>query len=105
MTQTVTSDRSRTCKALMMSCASAALAAAALFPQKAHAQAFVGTPTTQSGSVNYSRSTPGSETLIIGSNTATINWTPTNQQQGGGAIDFLPAGNTATFTSNGTIPD
>jgi len=105
MTQIVTHARTRKHQALMLSCASAALAATLLMPQKAHAQAFIGTPTTTSGTVNYSRSTPGIETITIGSNRATINWTAANQQRGGGAIDFLPAGNTATFTSSGAIAD
>jgi hypothetical protein len=102
MTQIVTFVRPRTRKTLMMSCASAALAVAALLPQKAQAQAFVGTPTTVSGTVSYSRSTPGSETITIGSNTATINWNPAGQEPGGGTLNFLPAGNTATFTTPGT---
>lgn len=105
MTQIVTHARTRKHQALMLSCASAALAATLLMPQKAHAQAFIGTPTTTSGTVNYSRSTPGIETITIRSNRATINWTAANQQRGGGAIDFLPAGNTATFTSSGAIAD
>jgi hypothetical protein len=105
MTQIVTFVRPRTRKTLMMSCASAALAVAALLPQKAQAQAFVGTPTTASGSVTYIRSTPGTETIVLRSSTATINWTPTNQQPGGGPIDFLPVGNTATFSSGAAIAD
>ncbi len=104
MTQTVTSvRRPRTRMTLMMSCASAALATAALLPQKAHAQAFAGTPTTVSGTVSYSRSNPGTETITIGSNTATINWNPSGQEPNGGTLNFLPAGNTATFTTPGTL--
>jgi filamentous hemagglutinin family protein len=90
--------------ALLMSCASAALAAAALMPQPAGAQAFVGTPTTTAGSVNYNRSTPGAETITVGTNTATIAWTPTGQSQNG-TINFLPTGNTATFTSTQGVTD
>jgi filamentous hemagglutinin family protein len=105
MTQTTTPVRLGARKALMMSCATVALAATALLPQKAVAQAFVGTPTTQSGTVTYSRATPGTESIVLGTSTATINWTPTNQQPGGGPINFLPAGNTATFTSNRGIAD
>lgn len=106
MIQTVTlAQSSRTRKSLMMSCASVALAATALVPQRAHAQAFIGTPTTASGTVTYSRSNPGTETIGIGSSRAVVNWTPTNQQQGGGPINFLPAGNTATFTSTQGITD
>ena len=60
----------------LISCATLAIAAAALSPQRARAQAFQGTPTTAAGAVSYSRTTPGSETITIGSNTATINWAP-----------------------------
>lgn len=103
MTQTVTSVRNPCSRRmLLMSCASVALAATTLASQEAHAQAFVGTPTTVSGAVNYSRSIPGTETITIGSNNATINWNPAGQQPGGGTLDFLPAGNTATFTTRGT---
>ena len=109
MTQTVLSAASRPhCarrKALMMSCASAALAAAALSPQPARAQAFQGAITGTTGSVARATPTDTTETITIGSNTATINWNPTTQQQGGGAIDFLPSGNTATFTSAQGITD
>ena len=97
--------RQRTRKSLMMGCASVALAATALASQEAEAQAFVGTPTTASGTVTYVRATPGTETVVLRSRTATINWTPTNQQPGGGPIDFLPAGNTATFSSSSAITD
>ena len=97
--------RRRTRKSLMMGCASVALAATALASQEAEAQAFVGTPTTASGTVTYVRATPGNETVVLRSRTATINWTPTNQQPGGGPIDFLPAGNTATFSSSSAITD
>jgi filamentous hemagglutinin family protein len=97
--------RQRTRQSLMMGCASVALAATALASQKAEAQAFVGTPTTASGTVTYARSTPGTETVVLRSRTATINWTPTNQQPGAGPIDFLPAGNTATFSSSSAITD
>ena len=106
MTQTImTARRSCVRKALMMSCASAALAAAALFPQAARAQAFQGSISSSTGSVTRSMPTSTTETLTIGTNTATINWSPNNQQQGGGPIDFLPNGNTATFTSTQGVTD
>src|SRR6478672_8898108 len=79
---------------LLISCATLAIAAAALTSTRARAQAFQGSQATASGTVSYNRSTPGSETITIGSNTATINWTPSDAQ-GSGAIDFLPHGNTA----------
>jgi filamentous hemagglutinin family protein len=82
--------------ALLISCASLAIATAALAPQKARAQAFNGTPTTASGTVSYSRSTPGVETITIGSSTARIDWAA---DDGGtsGTLNFLPSGNTATY--------
>jgi filamentous hemagglutinin family protein len=89
----------------MMSCASAALATAALFPQAARAQAFQGSITSSTGSVTRSTPTTTTETLTIGTNTATINWNPNNQQPGGAPLDFLPAGNTATFTSTPGVTD
>ena len=79
---------------LLISCATIALAA--LSPSRAKAQAFQGTPATQAGTVTYTRSTPGTETLTIGSSTATINWTPSDVQ-GTGNINFLPSGNSATY--------
>lgn len=57
---------------LLMTSASAALAAAMLAPQKAEAQAYARAPTTVSGTVTYDRSTRGVETVNIGSPTATI---------------------------------
>ena len=81
---------------LFISCASLAIATAALAPQRAGAQAFQGTPTTAAGTVSYDRATPGVETINVGSSTATINWVPSNNQ-GTGNINFLPSGNTATY--------
>ena len=87
----------RSCRhKLLISCATIAIAAAALAPQRARAQAFQGTPTTAAGSVTFDRATPGSETVTINSSTATINWAPTDAQ-GTGTIAFLPAGNIATY--------
>jgi filamentous hemagglutinin family protein len=100
--------RLRTRKGLRISCASAALAAAALAPQSAHAQAlgaFRGTVTGTTGTVTRNPVSNTAETITVGSSTATINWSPSGQQQGGGALDFLPSGNTATFTSAQGITD
>ena len=80
---------------LLVSCATLAISVA-LTPQRAWAQAFQGNPTTASGTVTYARSTPGSETITIGSGTATINWAPSDTE-GTGNINFLPAGNTSTY--------
>ncbi|MFL6752380.1 MAG: DVUA0089 family protein, partial [Sphingomicrobium sp.] len=91
-------------KALMISCASAAIAAAALAPQDARAQAFNGT-FTNSAAATRSTGT-NSETITINpgaSGGVTINWTPNNA--GTGTIDFLPSGNTATFTNAAGVTD
>ena len=84
-------------KALLISCASAAIAAGVVAPQKARAQAFNANPTTINGSVGYDRATPGVETVSIGGNNAVIDWAPNVDPNGNGNIDFLPFGNTATF--------
>src|SRR5579884_2355892 len=88
---------------LLVSCATLAISVA-LTPGRAWAQAFQGTPTTASGTITYSRSTPGSETVTVGSSTATINWAPSDTS-GTGNIDFLPLGNTATYQAASGISD
>ena len=87
-------------RSLLMSCASLAIATAALHSSRAEAQAFQGTPTLApgSGSVGFDRLTPGQETITIGGPTATIDWAPSDTD-GAGTINFLPSGNTVTFTS------
>lgn len=57
------------------------------------------------GTVVRTPTSPTTETITIGSQTASINWVPFDRQIGGGAIDFLPSGNTATFTSGEGITD
>jgi filamentous hemagglutinin family protein len=89
---------------LLLSCATLAIAAAAMAPQRARAQAFQGTPTTAAGTVGYARSTPGSETITVGSSTATINWAPSDTQ-GTGNINFLPLGNAATYQGSSGLAD
>ena len=88
-----------------MNCAPLAMAAV-LMPYEVRAQtgAFQGAITGVSGTVDRAVS-GNNETLTIGSKTATINWSPYDHQTGGGAIDFLPAGNVATFTSAPGIAD
>ena len=88
---------------LLLSCASVAIATAALTPQKARAQAFNGTPTTSVGTIGYNRGTPGIETVTVGSATATIDWSPDNS--GSGNIIFLPSGNIATFQGDTGLTD
>jgi hypothetical protein len=87
---------------LFLSCAMVAIGAAALAPQRAGAQAFQGTPTQAAGSVSFDRSTPGTETVTVNSPTATINWAPSDTQ-GTGHVNFLPAGNTATYQGGANL--
>src|SRR6266446_4663161 len=96
MSPALHSARRLTRHKLLVSSATLAIVAAAMAPQRARAQAFQGTPTTAAGTVSYARSTPGSETITLGSSTATINWSPSDAQ-GTGNINFLPLGNTATY--------
>src|SRR5205085_731481 len=88
----------------LISCATLAIAAAALAPQRARAQAFQGSPTPAAGTVTFDRSTPGSETVTVGSSTATINWTPSDNQNLGN-INFLPSGSSATFKGAANLTD
>ncbi len=92
---------------LLISCASVAIATAAVTPQKVRAQAgaFQGTPSTTAGSVDYSRGA-GVETITVSTPTASIDWSPyDNQTATANPIDFLPSGNTATFTSSTGVLD
>ena len=89
--------------ALMVSCASAAVAASILLPQRASAQAAPGAfqGSIQSSTGTYTRATNGAnETITIGSPTATLNWSPYDGATGGGPIDFLPANHVATFVND-----
>src|SRR5206468_3395815 len=88
---------------LLVSCAVLAITVA-LTPQRAWAQAFQGTPTVTGGIVSFNRSTPGSETVTVSTGTAIVNWAPTDTQ-GTGNINFLPAGNTATFQGGDGLAD
>jgi filamentous hemagglutinin family protein len=88
--------------ALLLSCASLAIATAALAPQKARAQAFNGEILS---STNASQTSVGigTETITVTGPTATINWTPS--EAGTGTINFLPSSNTVTFTGASEITD
>jgi filamentous hemagglutinin family protein len=79
--------------ALLLGAAAIALGAA----EQASAQAFQGTPTVVFGGVLRTTG-PNSETILIDTPSAVINWAP-NDIAGLGTIDFLPAGTTATFTN------
>jgi filamentous hemagglutinin family protein len=103
MTNVRTAYRS-TNRRLLMSCATLALATAALAPQKARAQsappigAFQGT-ISSSTNVSQNVTTPGvAETITVTNSSATIDWSATNN-------NFLPDGNIATFTSSSGITD
>jgi filamentous hemagglutinin family protein len=96
---------------LLWSCAAAAIVVTAgTGAQKAHAQAFQGTPTlpnpniAASGSATRNITSPTTETITVATPTATINWIPSDND-GSGTIDFLPAGNVATFTNDPANPD
>src|SRR5215208_5590095 len=65
---------------------------------------FQGSITSYTGTVDRAVSV-NSETITIGSPTARINWSPYDGELGTSPIDFLPAGNTATFTSAQGIID
>ncbi len=78
---------------LLVGCATASTLALAAHGDKASAQAFQlndANPTVQAGSVDFSSSTPGVETITLNSDSAIISW---NRAE----TDFLPAGNVATF--------
>ena len=92
--------------ALMLSCAATALLAQPAHGQAAPTGAFQGSISSTTGTVTRTPTTNQTEKITIGSSTATINWTPTTAAQAGtGTIDFLPSGNTATFTSSVGITD
>ena len=75
----------------------------ALQPQVAHAQAFQGTETVILGSVT--RGTSGNtDFFTVNAAQNTINWSPTDTAIGGGPINFLPAGATASFFSGAGLP-
>ncbi|HET9813112.1 MAG TPA: hypothetical protein VFP57_05600, partial [Sphingomicrobium sp.] len=93
----------------MISCASVAIAAAALAPQKARAQvapppgAFRGNVTATTGTVTRTDLTNTTETIVVGSGTATIDWQPNTINETSGNYDFLPQGNVATFTNDALL--
>ena len=96
---------------LLISCATLAIVAGGLTSQKARAStapgggAFQGTITS---STNATRTITGSnsETITITNPTATIDWSPYDNQTGTTApIEFLPSGDTATFTIEVMRPD
>jgi filamentous hemagglutinin family protein len=92
---------------LLGSCAIAAGLAALAFGGPALAQV-AGTGTIVSGSGTISPpdplgplAPPNSTQVQVGGAETIINWTPTDNAPTGGAIDFLPAGNTLEFYGPG----
>ena len=83
-------------RSLLLGCALGASLAAS---EAANAQAVNATPNTVSGSVVYSRDTvssPGSETVVVETQSAIIDWTPPRVLPPGPYV-FLPDGNVLTF--------
>ena len=99
----VSKSRSIKRKALLISCASAAIAAGVVAPQKARAQAFDG---TVSSSLNATRGNfgTGTETVTVTGQKAVINWAP-DESGTAPTIEFLPGGNVATFQGGAGITD
>ncbi|HET7605102.1 MAG TPA: hypothetical protein VFK28_03410, partial [Sphingomicrobium sp.] len=93
---------------LLISCATAAIATVAVTPQKAHAQvagAFRGSITGTTGVVSRDQTSGTTETINIGSPTATIDWNPLGEINTDGNMVFLPAGNVATFQGDANAGD
>jgi hypothetical protein len=71
---------------------------------EARAQSFQGSGTVVAGSASIVTG-PGTTGVTVSSNSVVIDWTPTDTAIGGGAINFQPAGTTATFTQDPMIQD
>lgn len=82
---------------LLMGCGSMALALAMMAnPEEARAQAFQGFEEPAAGSVTRIFTGTGTETIVVETDTAVLDWTPF-EDTGGNALDFLPTNNVATF--------
>ena len=98
MTRPIT-NRSR----LLFGCGSAALALAlTLAPQSAAAQAINAEGNVVDGFAFFDDPAPGQTVIDVVTDTAIIDWQPFVDNNGD-ALDFLPTGNTVTFTS-GQLP-
>lgn len=64
--------------------------------------AFQGTPTLQSGSATFGGSA-GQDIIAVSTDQAVIDWAPNDTGIGGGAIDFLPSGNSVLFKNDATL--
>ncbi len=83
---------------LLGSCAVAAGLMALAMAGPAHAQGVAGSGNVTLGNATISPGAPANTTDVVTSTGQTIiNWTPTDNAATGGAIDFLPAGNTLNF--------
>ena len=89
-------------KGLLISCATAAIAAGVIAPQKARAQAFNGTITASTNASQTGVGT-GTETITVSGSKAVIDWAP--NEAGTGNIDFLPNGNIATYVGANGVAD
>jgi filamentous hemagglutinin family protein len=94
---------SRQRQSLLLSCALGTVLVAAT-PSLTQAQGFLGTPQFDPAKVDVNRSVPGKDTITLKAPTATITWTPTDNQ-GPGNIDFLPQGHSALFQNDPSIPN
>jgi filamentous hemagglutinin family protein len=86
---------------LLLSCAAGAL----LAPLDTVAgQAFQGDHMVVAGAVTRTPTSPTTETIRVESPSAVLNWSPADIV-GQGPVDFLPAGNIATFQNGPNNPD
>ena len=90
---------------LFLSSAAAAIACALLAPQRAEAQAFKGGAVATFGTVTRTITGPTTETIQIETPSAVLDWKPLDGAIGGPPIDFLPAGNVATFQNGINVTD
>lgn len=81
-----------------------ALAPALVAPGAAHAQAFAGGATVTAGAATRNVTTGTTETITVFSPSAIIDWKP-EDVLGLGPVNFLPAGNIATFQNGPNNPD
>ncbi len=91
-------SRTQTCYKLSGISLAAMAASIVAAPQHVQAQSFIGTPTTQSGSVNITTA-PNTTNIVVNSPRAVINWDVGNPANSGPII-FQPVNTTANFFSS-----
>lgn len=102
MRKTASTSPARTGKQrLLASCAIAAGLAAIALGGPALAQV-AGSGSIVSGGGTITPPGPGATTVTTTTPQAIVHWTPTDTAPTGGAIDFLPAGNTLNFVGTGS---